>query len=379
MGDPDEGIILRSIARHHRLILLILVFIPRFFITLALAHFGSAYLAYTLATEDLILNACALQIVSNIDELLFEAIGSVEIQQAVQKTSLRVDVDTVWPSSPPFLKLVSQALVKRLMGAAPQVFPGFFRLVLLLMMVLRTCYSELFLFRATVTDVRTRLCGNDQNFVYTIDGDMPVFSTLDGGLNGQTSFDSGSEMFRCIFAAQDEMLRMYAGFPPLHIAENQTLTDLVRGTSSACQGNGGEYKCPVLAINDFQRLETAGPLAPPPDCADRNVAFDVIRSTCLHSEYYSPWINAFLLKRVQCSDVTDLCTCPEALEGNRDWECTMNATTAELLASFELPSGSTKQLKLGWFFLLRRICPSSCGACPSPLGGEGRGEGKGRG
>merc|ERR1719329_438607 len=66
--------------------LIFVVSIPRLLVAVLLCYYGTHYLLGTTSTEDLILNAMALEVVLNIDELVYAALSPPMVKKLLADT-----------------------------------------------------------------------------------------------------------------------------------------------------------------------------------------------------------------------------------------------------------------------------------------------------
>ena len=110
---------------------------------------GTTFLVYTVNVTELILNAVALGIILDIDDLLFDALATTPGRHLVHQ------LDPLFMPGMP-----------RIRGAdAKSVFMSIFIPALTLFVY----YSMLDPFVTTLTGVKTAMCGGNQNFVWSMD------------------------------------------------------------------------------------------------------------------------------------------------------------------------------------------------------------------
>jgi hypothetical protein len=83
--ETEEDIIVNSINYYRKALIIVLVMIPRSIVVLMLAWYGSLFLVGTDGYTDLILNSVALAFLIEVDEALYAAVSSDEMQQSMDK------------------------------------------------------------------------------------------------------------------------------------------------------------------------------------------------------------------------------------------------------------------------------------------------------
>ena len=139
---------LRAVAKRRKVFSAFLL-MYRLLAAVLLLFVGTTFLVYTVSVTDLILNAVALGIILDIDDLLFDAMATTPGRHLVHQLD-----PLPMPSLP------------RIRGAdAKSVFMSFFIPVGTLLVY----YTLLEPFVGTLTNVRMAMCGGNQDFVWTTD------------------------------------------------------------------------------------------------------------------------------------------------------------------------------------------------------------------
>ena len=152
-GDDDDGTLSLLRISHARRGLMLTALAARSFIAAVLLWYGCCWLVNTIDLAELLLNAVALEFVTSVDELVFDALAPVRVKSRLE---------SIRPLQ------VKTAGRKNVVGHVDLWSLG--TLVFVVGFVLTICLTLL----ATQTDVLVRsrdaICGGDQDFVYTTDG-----------------------------------------------------------------------------------------------------------------------------------------------------------------------------------------------------------------
>lgn len=364
LHDGVIGGCVRSIDVPRKLAILLSVMLPRLVIALALLIGGQYFLSVSATVEDLVLNACALEIVKDMDELLFQSLMSKHAQAVLVKTFLRVQAKGPAGSAGrwfvPFLvPEVSKPLTEGAFWSAQ--LSGPWRLLLCLVLVFGGYWSFL---RETVKEMEEAkriICENDLNFAFAPHPatGLPLFTQVDD------PGDRSSQGLQCYHDARYEMVKMRAGFYPelMDVLQDEELYKMVAGTHHrckdwhpdrqgidpardlACLTTSSDIVFSVADMDSMQILQGS-------NCMDQDVAFMFLRKTCLGNTSYAkatPMIN-LLRTRDTCADMKDLCCsgphCPQRIHNVKVDRPLLNKLIA--------------------------LCPASCGNCisgPPPVGG----------
>lgn len=328
----DDGYTVSTMTARKKILLLVVLFLPRLALGWTLLWFGLLFIADTAVVGDLILNACALEIVQQIDERLFEAICSRQLQHAVTSTRIScTSTSTVlhrWFGP----ETKADKIRSRLLMLS--------RVLTLSLVLLIGWYMHLAPLVASAGEAYKGICGGTHDFAYINHptAGLPVFA--------QVSADSTSQMTTCFYAAQYELLALRAGFEPTHFPMNHTLAQLVNGTHKRCTSNN--IACPNTNLAQLGTLDELGTqYFNSPQCKDQDVLFAVLRETCLSEDFKqkNSGLNHFH-KRWTCSDVADLCVCGDGRRCRAD----------------EHQNG-TGHLGSDWVQMLEGICPETCLRC----------------
>jgi hypothetical protein len=350
VDDGESGNCVVGMGIQQKMLLLFSVFIPRFAIAFALLYFGLKFLADTPAVGDLILNACALEIVKNVDELLFTAILSRRFHQGVQSIQIRVPhihnrlslifhPETTAPINGPHLER-KRNLVHVLM---------YVRVVFIALVMFLSWEVHLKPVYESTKEAREMICGFEQDFTYVKQpsSGMPAFALLDPD-------DNTTGPLQCYYAAEYELLRIRAGMKPMYAEKNATLEMLVNGTHELCRppskSDPSPLSCPeydrVSKLADHASLSQQAYLQGK-DCRDQDVHLTVLRQTCVNGGYItsSPAVlHVFESQRQRCSDFVDLC----GLSSNNYNKALKKGITPE------------------WIRMIQGVCPHTCGQCKVP-------------
>mmetsp|Transcript_69926 Transcript_69926/g.181390 ORF Transcript_69926/g.181390 Transcript_69926/m.181390 type:complete len:711 (+) Transcript_69926:153-2285(+) len=336
--------VVKGVTRGHKFLCLLCVLIPRGMISYFLLVFGKRFLAGTVDVGELILNTCALEFVRNVDDMIFEAMATRTLILFTQTAKIfRMDALSQQP-----LLAEDEAEEFQLAGHIPPRVPrmrGFPTeiinvVVAIMWIVFQSClgYTDLIQpFVDSASHVYSTICDKNIHFTYLFHPvyGLPVFAQVD---------HSAVEMvnLRCFYASQYEMVRMRAGFPPETFPPNDTLSSMVNGSHPLCKkhdwlGGNPEMQCPEREFNIMAQLPmlTEQGYYASDQCRDQDVAFTVLRETCLSQTFYIPSSHLGFFEEAQsCRDLAPQC-----------------AHTKNF------------NITLSWYNKLRRLCAKSCGMC----------------
>jgi len=235
-------------------------------------------------------------------------------------------------------------LVSRLIEQMAQPVYALVRVSFIVLMLILSVWRVapvVYAIRSVYKDV----CGYDTDFIYTTHPQtgLPVFANIDES----DRLGSMDEM-KCYYAASYDMLRIRAGFEPRYSEHNSTIEALIRGTDPMCSAPpfvDPQMDCPdrreglqyfsqiaVTSIKNYRRSY---------DCRDQEVAFAVLRSTCLNETFRSknPLALSFFEKAADCKSLRKYCAWQREF---RDFSYNMT---------------------LPWLWRVQKVCPHSCGFC----------------
>mmetsp|Transcript_20145 Transcript_20145/g.65074 ORF Transcript_20145/g.65074 Transcript_20145/m.65074 type:complete len:456 (+) Transcript_20145:482-1849(+) len=312
-ADVDVGEDVFMIKRKgviNKVVVCVVVLIPRMFIAIILLIYGAIYLANTLAVTDMILNACALEIVKDIDEYLFEAIMSHRVRELIEGTRFSY-------RSPK---------KETLRGQVEEIVPIMGRLIFVTVVFGIAWAGPLTNFETQVDDFNSWVCEHDLNFAWInhpVIG-LPFFTSLDRNLRN-ISGPIDAEQLRCFYQAHSLMLETRSGFTgnPLSDAtsgiENTTLASKFRGDHPDCSKTGGgghNPTCPNVPVGFMINLASlaASDIYSSPDCADYDLHLQVLATTCGPDKYGSRiFVKSDGSVRSECSDFEEFSACPVTL------------------------------------------------------------------
>eukprot|EP00930_Biecheleria_cincta_P045616 TRINITY_DN31440_c0_g1_i1.p1 TRINITY_DN31440_c0_g1~~TRINITY_DN31440_c0_g1_i1.p1 ORF type:complete len:672 (-),score=114.61 TRINITY_DN31440_c0_g1_i1:135-2096(-) len=368
----DDGIaggIVTKLSVMGKIITCCTVIIPRVGIAVSLLVGGQFFLSTSTTVTDLVLNACALEIVKDLDELLFEAIMSSHADAVMQGTVLRPNHDNrrygwLLPEVPELRTkkafIASQvSIFARLFMAMVFVIAGYF-------LFLKETVKE-------TEKAAEMTCGRDQDFAYSPHpfGGLPFFSEVSP--EKRTVFG-----LMCYYDAQSQMLQLRAGFEPdeelFPGLNNATLSELLKGTHPTCQDRSlsppqqdpTKLNCPQYSLTEMEdmvALGESGLLQDANRCEDQDVSFIFLRSVCLSNKTYAertPMIQLFEDK-FRCSDVQKLC-------------CHSNKIGAPKCTPSDIPVVNGVKLEYNLASKVTNMCPRTCGLCPETGQQAGQGE-----
>jgi len=324
----------------HKLFCCIVISI-RLVVAVLLLYFGMQFLTHTVAVSDMILNACALEIVKSVDEMLFEAVSAVNIKLLVEHTRLKFNG-----------------------SARPDVQMGmvFVRLLFISVWFMVGYFALLLPFHDNVVQTAAEICGGDKNFAYIIHpvSSLPYFSaTTDFA---ETEYDDPSAL-QCFYEARYQLILMRAGGPMtdlLSIERNVTLQMIVNGTHSSCnaraEGGGPRDRTCIsqsLGFLKTMRSVTADEYYEDPMfCQDQNVHMNVLAQTCTFPKHAESV--PFFGGRSTCADFSEICTCTAQMSTGPGGTC-IGPDYAEIQKRYNIT--------VDWIEILQSVCPTSCGMC----------------
>jgi len=338
--------ILKGVNRCHKVWAIVFVLLPRFLISMFLLTYGKRFLANTTEVSELILNTCALEFIRNVDDMILQALATRTLLLFTQNARIfRFDAISQQPllgeevaedfevegRVPPSIARRHGSAIEALKVACAAVFvvlhsySGYHNLIQPFAKGAQIAYEN--------------ACDGNLRFTYLLHPvtDTPIFAQADESTQELISM-------RCFYSAQYEMVRMRAGLPPSTFAANASLTALVNGSARPCQASFGhrpEVPCPemdLLQLGAIQNIGEAGYFSSPL-CADLDVAYAVIRNTCLSPAFYhgsSIRELSFFEGATSCADLVDACS--GRLQGNFTFR---------------------------WYEKLRKVCARTCGQCRS--------------
>eukprot|EP00930_Biecheleria_cincta_P035515 TRINITY_DN24427_c0_g1_i1.p1 TRINITY_DN24427_c0_g1~~TRINITY_DN24427_c0_g1_i1.p1 ORF type:complete len:493 (-),score=73.15 TRINITY_DN24427_c0_g1_i1:29-1507(-) len=201
----DDGVaggVVTKLTVTRKILIFCTVMTPRFLIAVFLLIGGQYFLSTSTTVTDLVLNACALEIVKDLDELLFDGIMSSHARAVMQATTLRPSHDNRrcgW-----LLPELSELKTKRAFIASQVSI--FVCLLLALFFVLGGYFWYLAETVKETERAALMTCGHDQDFAYSHHplGGLPFFSSV--------SPEKRISGLMCYFDAQYQMIQMRAGF-----------------------------------------------------------------------------------------------------------------------------------------------------------------------
>eukprot|EP00928_Gymnodinium_smaydae_P052631 TRINITY_DN3666_c0_g1_i1.p1 TRINITY_DN3666_c0_g1~~TRINITY_DN3666_c0_g1_i1.p1 ORF type:complete len:777 (-),score=131.38 TRINITY_DN3666_c0_g1_i1:237-2567(-) len=357
--EKEDVYVISRLSLLHKALLLTFVLVPRLVIASMLLRSGSIYLADTLAVSDMILNACALEIVKDVDEYIFEAIMSHKVRELVENTRLQC-----------------KAASDSLRAAVEENLPVILRLLFVIIafvVVFQTSLSE---FAKHVRHFQDWTCANDLNFAWEthpVSG-MPMFTDVSPSTNKSEPPSDAAEL-ACWYTTKVLLLELRAGFDVNEYKNkqggllsnkyfhNDTLAQIVRGEHSTCdktaQPGQTAPDCPNMPMAALEELSTMSEdtYLTNPQCSDFEVHYKVLVETCKTDPIgYRNFKDSNGNWRTSCEDVAPLCECPVGMS-SPDGGC---KPEGDLSVALKYGVASV------WINYFKAICPKSCGRCSSP-------------
>lgn len=358
IDEGDAGIFMVYATLRHKIVVSIFVFLPRFTVAFALMYFGIEYLADTPAVGELILNACALEVVKNIDELLFEAILTRRFAETVKTVQIRVphrstrlaaifgpETDAIDKKQRPCKHVFLHMLM-------------YTRIITVSVILMLGWILFLGPVQESTILAKDALCNHDREFTYVEhpSANLPIFATM-------SAEDNSTVPMQCFYMAKFEMLSIRAGMTPKFIKKNTTLEQLVNGSHPKCKGkkgvpNSSPVSCPETArVSDLASLKglSQSDFFETPQCRDQDVLLAVLRETCLAGDFSSSYpalLHIFNGKRTMCSHFESFCKCTD-----NSRQCGPDSSLFKKASQ----TGITNE----WLNVIRGVCPQTCGACQS--------------
>jgi len=347
VNDQEDVYMIQRKSVTNKVCLLIFVMGPRLAIAAVLLVYGCIYLANTLAVSDMILNACALEIVKDIDEYLFAATMSHSMRELVEGTRL------TYKSTP---KTSPTHQVEEVGSVC-------LRIVFITTTFLIAWFGPLASFEASVEDFNAWVCDYDLEFTWMehpVVG-LPFFASLSSSDLNSTD-PSDAEMLTCYYKAHTWLLETRAGFTAHPLSEmssgNSTLEDIILGQDPACARRGGDdnqAKCPNLSVGGMLSLSgmSASDIYDSELCSDYDYHLQALSDTC-HSDQYVGTIfyNEDGSQRTRCAEMADVCNCPETPSEGESCE-----------EEQYRPTMQKYQVGFIWIQRIAKVCPGTCGLC----------------
>jgi len=320
----DNVYTLHQLSMAQKVGVVLLMALPRMAVASLLTVAGIQFLGYSESVSDLILNACALNVIKDVDELVFETLSSRSLKEKVGGTSVELQADT-----------------GNVFITSHQV-TFFVRLILVLGLSLYGYYGLLEIVASRVQAVDTNVCSNDLEWAWTTHplSSMPVFVSVSSDSVKSDRLDELS----CLYQAKYQMLKVRGGFT------TSTLKDNVSGDASACTNNRGQ--CSGFSMAFFRELKdlTASSIKTQHTsyCVDQDTAYTFLRSACMdHASDRPRNLTKKLQASVDCSGLAGWADCP-----NGATTCLPGATVA-----------NGNGVSPDWITLLQGICPKTLGMC----------------
>jgi len=348
-ADDGHSMVFTTLSRAGKVATTCLIFLPRLTLASSLFFFGLRYLAHTVLVEDLILNAGALLIVKDIDEILYVSLLTRHIHARVMSTEIRPP-----PPTGCFHRLMALEP-----GIVSRIAQGW---ALVRVAVIAACLAAAYvLFLANALDEMNaaydNLCSDNITFAFadTPNSGLPLFA------------EPSSEPKECVAAAREDMIRMAAGVKPKYI-DNQTLISIGQGWHPKCVSasvnctevkdlvesgcpsdvsDRGWFTCPITSWTLLQQVRdnTATDFLDGRQCRDQQGSFMILRAVCLHDDFTSKeaWLRSFFEYRTTCAEAMDVCS---------------------IASDSEYPPP--------WGQVIEGVCPMACGLCSHGGGNEQR-------
>jgi len=339
--DEDCYVVIASGVPHKVFCLAILVL--RLTVAFLLLYHGLVWLADTMVVSDLILNACALEIVKNVDEMLFSATFSWETRLLLSNTRL-------WYKSE--ADSIGFAKVNRILTF--QNFLMVCRVGFIVGWFLQAYYIDVMRFRDKAMQIENYVCGGHLDFTYSIvpATEMPAFSMLKSEENDDIHGHDWPGQQKCFYAARYDILLMRAGFPPKFMRDDPGVKGMLDGTHPHCRGkmHPSVSVCPNGPPGWLagMRLLTRDEYVQERFCEDSDFLISVVHEVCSLEEFRTPYTK-FLHRRNKCADFRDICGCYPVGGHNR-------------CQHVQKLQNVTKE----WLKLLVGMCPRTCKACRDP-------------
>jgi len=301
--------------------------------------YGLQYLSHTVAVPDLILNACALEIVKDIDELMFDSMCSLNTKLLIENTRLKF--------TRPKAVVVERGLVLSRFAFVILVFVFGLQVFLLP-------------FKKEIEEAEQRICHGDRDFVYAVHPvtNLPYFSNAAEEPAAVPWNGTSLSYLKCFYRAQYEIVAARAGGPllgELTISLNDTEMGAILGTGELCEmgaGGHGSSACldiPMSRLAELHTVDITEFASSPAECLDQPTHFEIMRRVCMQPSYSAD--AAFFSTFTTCADFAPVCTCEdEDTCGPGDFEARVQQY----------------EINFNWIKLIRGVCPKSCGRCDSP-------------
>jgi len=322
------------------------IFMIRMIVASLLLFWGLKFLCYTYSVSDLILNSCALEVVKDIDEKIFDAICALRTKLTVENSRLKF--------ARPKSKVVAHGLLSVRLGFIVAAFI--------------VGLNWLIPFRSAVKDALDIVCRGDKDFVYVTHPvvNLPFFSTT-ASRDNDTYLDPSPLHLKCFYHARYEIVALRAGEPLLGKLHelgamkntwNASTRALIDGTDPQCTETNTDLcmEVPLSKLEDFPSTDSDSFYQDRMSCKDHHTHFNIVRETCLHGDYADSPLD-WLHDRDSCSHFSNICRCT----GN---PCGPPSFT-DIIEQYKIP--------FDWIKVLWGLCPASCGLCQTGGGGAGMG------
>jgi hypothetical protein len=378
MNAEGEGFSIVKMSRLHKTYITLFIQLPRLAIEVMLLGYGLDWLAETVAVSDMILNACALEIVSNIDETLFSAL----LQYFVQPSNFCVEAEH--PAEKAYIRSRSSRQLALIL--LPLVF--------ILVPFCGKAWPELTRFHESVKYSHEIMCGGDMNFAYGYHGvaGLPIFASLvkeemEGmekkGIMVQVQpllpscvFETGREMLLVrgnisIEPRFEDDLKLKDKIEPKYL-KDETIQAKIRGTHSSCSTKPiTAMACPVTSVSVTENLDVSMAGFEWRElnsvfCLDQPVYIEALTQVCssgnsTHGFRHSDDYPVAFMNRSTCEDFADLCACPMR-EQHHDI-CSCHDHEEKDYANLIKRHNITYR----WIRVIQRFCPVSCGVCETHM------------
>jgi len=372
----DEGKYVTSATAATKGFLIVCILLPRFLVSAFLLVFGLEFLAVTVNIGDIILNACALEFISGIDELIFEATADHTTMARIDDTVLKPQVKEEKPEE--------MSPVRRI--ANDETGGQFGRILFVL--AIATYIFRGGMLKEIVDQVVTAekaICGYDTGFAFTTSpvSQLPIFTPVSDDEPSMASF-------KCFYAAHRDMIAIRAGYAPEFSAANETLTSMMNGSHESCaeatrrnvSTSEGKINCPEYTFESLTvaKATSGTDYYQSDDCHDQDVAMIVLSNTCVNDTFTS---QSFFTGRVHCQDYRALCECHgnsrRLDEDNKEAAVAPPRGAGRRLqpgqGSASGPEGSScseadfatimtqNKISYSWITTIQAICPKTCNMC----------------
>jgi len=285
----DDTYEIEELSTLQKVGVVLLMALPRMTIASLLLIAGIKFLAYTESVSDIIVNSCALNVIKDVDEIVFDSITPGCLKNKVQNTLVRAHA----------------AASKRL--KTPDQLSFLVRLAFVLGMCLYGYSGFQKNMGPHVATVDTNACGQDVQWTWINHpmSAMPMFVSTD---TDTVKGDRLNEL-TCVYQAKYDMLQVRGGFL------SSEFEDKISGSAATCKFMNSTGSCAGLSMSTFRLLTSTASsdiLKSPSFCLDQDIAYTFLRRGCMANTAVPLQLRNLLKQNLNCSGFAGLTACPNS-------------------------------------------------------------------